>query len=159
MPRGYTKHGKKLGFQTGHEINKGKTSWNKGKKRPEFSEEWKKKIGDTQRGRKFSKEHCKNISKALKGKSRPKKAGRNNPNWKGGVSRVAARLRSVEWSNIRKRRLKIDKDRCQVCGVFKDCLDVHHIVPWRISHDDNIENLISVCKKCHRYLEKGWINE
>ena len=32
-------------------------------------------------------------------------------------------------------------------------LDVHHIVPFRITHDNRQANLIPLCKKCHKRVE------
>ena len=46
--------------------------------------------------------------------------------------------------------------RCQVChsenfvtnhGFYSE---VHHLIPWAISHDDSRENLVVVCANCHR---------
>jgi 5-methylcytosine-specific restriction endonuclease McrA len=41
---------------------------------------------------------------------------------------------------------------CALCGNFKR-LDVHHIIPFRITHDNNQENLIPLCKKHHKVIE------
>ena len=32
-------------------------------------------------------------------------------------------------------------------------MDVHHIVPFRITHDNRQVNLIPLCKRCHKYVE------
>ena len=45
-----------------------------------------------------------------------------------------------------------DHFRCVMCGK-KGKLHAHHIVPVKISKDNSINNLISVCDKCHRKLE------
>lgn len=43
---------------------------------------------------------------------------------------------------------------CQHCGAetseFGKVLHVHHIVPWRISFDDSLENLTTLCNACHK---------
>ena len=50
----------------------GKTTWNKGKKTP-HSEETKRKISESLKGRKFSEEHKQNISKSRIGDLNPKR--------------------------------------------------------------------------------------
>lgn len=52
---------------------KGTIPWNKGKKRPPFSDEWRKKLGLASKGRILSSEHKKKISEALKGRVSPMK--------------------------------------------------------------------------------------
>jgi len=65
----------------------------KGKKRPPFSEEWKKNIGLAAKGRKHSKETKKKISISSKGRKWSQsqidkfiaaRTGSKHPNWKGG---------------------------------------------------------------------------
>ena len=48
----------------------------------------------------------------------------------------------------RERALKRDGYSCQYCGN-KDDVHVHHIVPYRISKDNSLNNLISLCRSCH----------
>jgi len=43
-----------------------------------------------------------------------------------------------------------DNYTCQKCGEQSDkTLDVHHKVPYRISKNNSLNNLISLCKRCH----------
>jgi hypothetical protein len=97
-------------------------------------------------------EHRKKMSKLMRGEK--------SPNWKGGItSEYRMRMETLDWRLIREVCLNRDGRRCQVCGEFNKKLEIHHIVPWRISHDDSLENLMSVCRPCHVSLEKGWKNE
>ena len=41
---------------------------------------------------------------------------------------------------------------CGRCGTTKR-LDVHHVVPFRMTHDNRQVNLIPLCKKCHKNVE------
>jgi hypothetical protein len=41
---------------------------------------------------------------------------------------------------------------CALCGTMKR-LQVHHIIPWRISHDNRQANLIPLCPKHHKKVE------
>lgn len=47
--------------------------------------------------------------------------------------------------------------KCQICGLQLKNLDVHH---YDNNHNNNdVENLIPVCKSCHRLIHKGVIFE
>ena len=35
-------------------------------------------------------------------------------------------------------------------------LNAHHIIPWRVSHNDKTNNLITLCNNCHGKVEKKW---
>lgn len=43
---------------------------------------------------------------------------------------------------------------CQHCGLTPEengrALDVHHIVPYRVTQDNSPENLITLCRACHK---------
>jgi hypothetical protein len=41
---------------------------------------------------------------------------------------------------------------CQRCGVA-DGLEIHHVIPRRVGGEDNPENLIPLCKGCHKRIE------
>lgn len=46
---------------------------------------------------------------------------------------------------------------CQRCGKTQKengkALDVHHVIPRRISQDDSVSNLIALCVSCHPIVE------
>lgn len=63
------------------------------------------------------------------------------------------KLYTENWDAIRKRVYARDGYRCVLCGK-KGKLHAHHIVPVRISKDNSMSNLVSVCDKCHRRLEQ-----
>lgn len=52
--------------------------------------------------------------------------------------------------NIRKAVIIRDNNTCQMCGKKKGLMEVHHILPKRLSGTDNINNLITLCHKCHK---------
>jgi hypothetical protein len=41
---------------------------------------------------------------------------------------------------------------CAKCGTLQR-LEVHHIVPFRMTHDNRSINLIPLCKRCHKHVE------
>lgn len=83
-------------------------------------------------------------------KFKPNIKGRNNNSAK--TSKEHDALYSKDWENIRRLVYRRDGNRCVLCGQ-KGRLHAHHLVPVRISHDNSISNLVSVCEKCHRRLE------
>lgn len=62
-------------------------------------------------------------------------------------------IRSVSDSK-RKRILKRDNNECQICGEKKN-LEVHHIRAIVYGGDSSDENLITLCKVCHRYAPES----
>jgi DEAD/DEAH box helicase domain-containing protein len=62
-----------------------------------------------------------------------------------------------EWGDIRKRVMRRDGNRCQVCGAAGQSLHVHHIKPFRsfTSREtaNQLQNLITLCPSCHRSAE------
>jgi hypothetical protein len=59
--------------------------------------------------------------------------------------------RGSQWMRTRKAVLA-GAPFCAQCGSRRR-LDVHHIVPFRITHDNRLVNLIPLCKGCHKVVE------
>lgn len=54
--------------------------------------------------------------------------------------------------NLRKQIYERDNYQCQKCGNTDiEYLEIHHIEPFFISQNDNIENLITLCGSCHHF--------
>ena len=124
----------------------------KGKKRLPFTQEWKRKLSLAHKNKHLSEETKRKMSLAHKG---------SKCNWwKGGITpKTNKRIATFEWKEQRKKCYKRDKYICQICGI-KYCdkngrgLQAHHMIPYRISHDDSLENLITLCKSCH--MKEEW---
>ena len=87
-------------------------------------------------------------SRLCKGKA---SIGSSNPNYKG-----AEKVKyGFDWILVRNQALERDGYKCQVC--FKDYgkMHVHHIVPYRICHSHRLDNLITLCRSCHKTYEVG----
>jgi hypothetical protein len=56
------------------------------------------------------------------------------------------------WDGIRRKVYQRDGYRCVLCGK-KGKIHAHHIIPVKVSKDNSLSNLVSVCDKCHRKLE------
>jgi HNH endonuclease len=59
------------------------------------------------------------------------------------------------WQQLRQQALERDRYACRECGQSPSILDIHHIIPRRQGGLDRLDNLISYCRPCHRYVEDG----
>ena len=160
----------KMGFQKGH------ISYNTmlGK---HHTEETKLKMSLANKGRKFSDEQKRNMSIARKGKNyssmfkkgcpAPKtafKKGQKPWNYIDGRSKLKSPNRyGDDWEAIRLIIYMRDNYKCQECGItmneYKRPLDIHHKIPFLISHDNSLNNLITLCRSCHMKIEKQVIKQ
>lgn len=60
--------------------------------------------------------------------------------------------RGSQWLKIRT-RVKTKSPFCACCGTVRKQLQVHHIVPFRLTFDNGDANLIPLCLKCHKSIE------
>ena len=60
-----------------------------------------------------------------------------------------------EWDKIRKQVYERDHRICRACGKVcgKKEIQSHHIVKYRKTHDNSMDNLGTVCDKCHPDVE------
>lgn len=63
--------------------------------------------------------------------------------------------RGSQWEKIRK-EAKRRTPFCACCGTFKR-LQVHHIIPFRLTFDNRQVNLIPLCIRCHKRVEMQWV--
>ena len=83
----------------------------------------------------------------IKGSSRylNKCSGSGNHRWMGGSM---GDYRGKDWHKMRTEARIRDRHTCQMCGS-KSSLSVHHIVPYRFTKDNSLDNLITLCVSCH----------
>ncbi len=62
-------------------------------------------------------------------------------------------LKSEQWGQLRKSKLKEVNYKCQLCNSNKE-LNVHHRTYERIFRE-SIEDLIVLCESCHRKFHKN----
>jgi hypothetical protein len=106
------------------------------------------KKGHDHQGREFTEETRRKMSES--------KRGEKNHLWRGGVSQCY-KLHTTErkWKKQSARVFKRDNYQCQLCGSNKK-LNAHHVIPWRVEHNDKMSNLITLCDSCHRRIEYKW---
>jgi len=81
------------------------------------------------------------------------RTGENSSNWKGGITPERQEFYiSDEWKKACSEVYKRDNAQCQRCGN-KDNLHVHHIVTFANKElRADIDNLVLLCAKCHRFV-------
>ena len=55
--------------------------------------------------------------------------------------------------NLRQQVLERDNYTCCECGTSDKKLETHHKVARRYGGKDEIDNIITLCRKCHRIIE------
>lgn len=80
-----------------------------------------------------------------------------NPNWKGGsIPERAAFYASLKWKRVAKKVRKRDGGICQRCGAkgrYGEFLVLHHIISFSVTEfRAKLENLISLCVDCHKFV-------
>lgn len=81
------------------------------------------------------------------------RCGEDSPSWAGGK----LWWRGKRWDRIKQAVKERDGFVCQHCGISEDCwiiesgqpLQVHHKELYRISKNNNMDNLITLCNRCH----------
>ena len=124
------------------------------KKGIKLSKEHKKKLSEahknrgtkppSRKGTKISKEHKQKIRDWNK-LNKDKFSGENNIHWKGGISQDY--YRRIAFENF--------PNLCEICGSTNQ-LRVHHKNKNR--KDNNLDNLMIVCKSCHNKIHEKWKN-
>ena len=57
-------------------------------------------------------------------------------------------LKTEWWKHLRKMALERDKYQCQLCGSAKN-IQVHHISYENLGCEEEIDDLVCLCSKCH----------
>jgi len=127
---------------------------------------WRKKSAIEKGQNKFCSKIC--YQSHQKGKKKVQSAvydrsGKNNPNWKGGISGENARIRrSPEYKDWREKVFSRDNWTCQKCNARSSTgnaviIEAHHIKPFA-THKElrlDISNGLTLCKPCHYKEPKG----
>ena len=69
------------------------------------------------------------------------------------VEKYEEYLQSDKWKKIRRERFRIDGYQCQICGTAKN-LDAHHVSYEHLGQPEEIDDLVTLCRKCHEKLRE-----
>jgi hypothetical protein len=111
---------------------------------------------------KFEKGHKINLGKHHTSEAKEKNKlahigkmlGNKNPRYTGYINKKY-KIRMIDWLLLRQIILERDNFTCQNCNKnhHEIRLDVHHKIPFRISQDNSLNNLITLCRSCHMKTE------
>ena len=73
-------------------------------------------------------------------------SGENNPLWRGGHKN-----RKGDFEKVKKEHFN-GNQFCAICGTTQK-IHIHHIIPYRYTEDNSVNNLIPLCVSCHRKIE------
>lgn len=123
------------------------TPWNKGLS---WSDEMKKKMSIARKGKMVGENH------PMWGRKRPEITGKNNHNWRGGITSENEKLRkSTRYILWRKSILERDNYTCQICKKRGGKLQADHIKPFCAFPEFrfDIKNGRTLCVPCHLRTE------
>jgi 5-methylcytosine-specific restriction endonuclease McrA len=85
--------------------------------------------------------------------------GKNNPNWDKHTNFLGGKTeyRGFDWRTAKKASKQRDDYRCVSCGMTEEehiakCgqgLQIDHIIPYKVSKDNSLNNLQTLCSLCH----------
>lgn len=84
-------------------------------------------------------------------------AGKDHPNWKGGISPHDKSQRSKFGKTMQSTVFERDDYTCQICGLRGVDLQVDHIQPWKdyVELRFSMDNCRTLCAKCHYKITFG----
>lgn len=133
----------------------------KGRKRPPFSDEWRRRIGEAGRGRVWTPEQLARLKEAqdkyrytpeYRQKQRLAHLGEKSANWKGGITPLRIIIReSKAYIHWRAAIYQRDNYTCQLCGRYSGQMHVDHYPKTfaSILHEYQIKSLLEAinCKE------------
>lgn len=109
------------------------------------------------KGKTYEEIYGEEKAKELRQNRKESRTGERNNWWRGGVTVEGSGYRGEDWEEVRTLALIRDSYTCQDCGIPKRKLDVHHKIPWHVTHDNSLDNLISLCSSCHKLADLEYI--
>lgn len=128
--------------------------WVNNDERKQKQASWMSRIASALTGEKNNSKRAdvrEKISESKKGERNAMygKFAEQNPNWRGGKMTA----HGAAWESAKRQAHRRDGYKCVKCNSTKQ-LEVHHIIPYRYTQDNRLENLITLCHKCHANEER-----
>lgn len=136
----------------GNKFRVGKFPWNKGKKGVQIiSDKTKAKLRELSKGNQNAKGY--KHTDEWKKKAGERQRGKRHYNWKGGKSRD--KHTTFQYRQWRSDVFQRDNWVCQTCGERGIYLEAHHIKSWsqypKLRYELN--NGVALCKECHKLTD------
>jgi len=96
-----------------------------------------------------------------KGILMPKMSGKNHPNWRGGQTSNRGNNGIISWRQIKVLVRCRDGFKCLTCNKeeLTKVFEVHHKIPYRISKNNDWDNLETLCYSCHRKADWDYFKD
>ena len=132
----------------------------KGKKRPPRTEEWNKKISNALKGKKRSIEVIRRMSTTQRGIPRPDRRGEKSNLWKGGITPINLCIRgSLQYKLWEDSVFNQNNNACVRCNEERiSKLVAHHILNFAQYPELRfaIDNGITLCNECHKNFHRKY---
>jgi len=165
FPKGYYKHSEEIKRKISGTLKGKSKPWAKGKpsgasgKRWYLSAEARRKMSESHKGMRYSKERNKKVSESrkkimteeLKERISKSESGKNHWNWEGGQKRYKHSCIARQYKKWRLAVFTKDNFTCVNCQKVGGYLIAHHAKGWakypKLRY--KINNGITLCKNCH----------
>jgi HNH endonuclease/NUMOD3 motif len=67
------------------------------------------------------------------------------------------KLYNKGWRTIKAKALARDDRLCKVCGARRSRMDVHHVIPFAVNPVHQLDNLVTLCTRCHSHVHRGLV--
>lgn len=100
----------------------------------------------------------KKLTEGTRKKLSKQKKGKNNPRWKGGITKKN-HCDTAKYKELRRKIFQRDNFTCLICKKMGGNLECHHLKEWAKYPElrFNINNCITLCENCHKNIHKRMI--
>lgn len=122
----------------------------------ECGESFRKRLSEIARSETLGYLHM--CSRACRNAHTSKLLGGDGSWIKGGKHKAQPKKYGKDWPNAKRFALERDGRKCQQCDATSN-LDVHHWEPYSISFDNSPDNLVTLCRECHKAKHEEYRRE
>ena len=122
----------------------------------ECNKSFRKRISEIVKAETRGYQHM--CSRACRNTSTSKLLGGDGTWTEGGKYRASPKKYGKDWPIVKAFALNRDNRTCQQCGSHER-LEVHHWEPYSVSFDNSPENLVTLCRDCHKAKHEEYRRE